>query len=220
VIGACSRTLVRACPTCPERVVGPLAGGFVLAPGPLATTLPNYEIRDLVIETDLVTARGGGLLVIAGGRGSLLGRLAIGDRTLLIGGSGPATGRFPHTFSFPRLEGEEVSFEIHATPAALPDGDGDGVPDGDDRCRATACGTPVDAAGCAIDQLCPCAMPRDGGAWRSHAEYVRCVIGASRALRAEGTLDGAARLAIIKAAADSTCGSSAVAGLEMWLARR
>lgn len=37
---------------------------------------------------------------------------------------------------------------VSGTPTTRPDADGDGVPDGDDKCPNTPAGTPVDATGC------------------------------------------------------------------------
>ena len=46
------------------------------------------------------------------------------------------------------------------------DADGDGIEDGLDQCPDTTPGTAVDANGCSLDELVPCAGPRSGGALR------------------------------------------------------
>src|SRR5262249_54770272 len=52
------------------------------------------------------------------------------------------------------------------------DADCDGVGDSADRCPNTPAGSIVNANGCSIDQLAPCAGPATGGTWRNHGEYV------------------------------------------------
>jgi hypothetical protein len=47
------------------------------------------------------------------------------------------------------------------------DDDGDGVLDGADACPGTTKGALVNASGCSIDDLAPCA-----GSWRNHGDYV------------------------------------------------
>src|SRR5881396_2644631 len=52
------------------------------------------------------------------------------------------------------------------------DVDEDGVADSADLCPDTPQGAVVNADGCSVDQLVPCAGPASGGTWRNHGEYV------------------------------------------------
>jgi hypothetical protein len=83
-----------------------------------------------------------------------------------------------------------------------PDADGDGVPDERDECAGTAQGETVDARGCSIADLCPCE-----GAWRSHSSYVRCVRRTAALYAQEGLIDREQRRSVVRAAAQSGCGS-------------
>jgi hypothetical protein len=58
----------------------------------------------------------------------------------------------------------------------LADSDQDGVPDYKDRCPNTPARAIVNACGCSIDQLVPCAGPASGGMWKSHGQYLRAVV--------------------------------------------
>ncbi len=80
------------------------------------------------------------------------------------------------------------------------DGDNDGVDDDQDHCPGTTTG-PVDAAGCSIDQLCPCAGP-----WQNHGKYVSCVAHAGNALVTAGLITDAQRSVLVSAAGQSDCG--------------
>jgi DNA-binding beta-propeller fold protein YncE len=97
-----------------------------------------------------------------------------------------------------------LQFAATATVAIEPpvgptDADGDGVSDALDACPGTPAGDAVDAAGCALAQLCPCEGPPGGGAWRNHGDYVRCVA-ATTSLRSGGEA--------VRLAARSACGRS------------
>jgi hypothetical protein len=223
VLGGCSRVVERSCPECDDETSEPLSGSFTLAPGPShidGEEFTAFLVWDLVLSSDSVEARGLGLLVVKGGRASLLGRLEMNGRELFVSGSGTAAGLPPQAVHLERLAAGPTRFEIHASPASLLDADGDTVADGDDLCADTACGAAVNASGCSIEQLCPCAAQADDTSWRSHRQYVRCVIAHSRLLLAAGTLGAKARLALVKAAARSQCGRSAFAELDNRLALR
>ena len=60
----------------------------------------------------------------------------------------------------------------------------------------------VNADGCTVADLCPCAGP-----WQNHGEYVNCVEQTTAEFVASGLLSEAARGQLIKAAAISNCGS-------------
>jgi hypothetical protein len=88
----------------------------------------------------------------------------------------------------------------------VPDADGDGVPDSQDQCPNTPAGAVVDAYGCSIDQLVPCAGPVGGGVWRNHGQYVSAVRSVADAFLAAGLITTDQRDAIVQEAARSNCG--------------
>ncbi len=81
------------------------------------------------------------------------------------------------------------------------DSDGDGIPDDEDQCPNTPRGAVVDANGCSIDQLCAC-----HGNWRSHAEYVRCVIRVTAQFQRARLITSSERRVIVSEAVRSDCG--------------
>ena len=83
------------------------------------------------------------------------------------------------------------------------DSDGDGVPDFMDQCPGTPAGAVVDANGCGIDQLCPCAGP-----WKNHGDYMKSLVRVVRQFRREHLINGPEARAIIKEAAASDCGKN------------
>ncbi len=89
------------------------------------------------------------------------------------------------------------------------DADEDGVADAADLCPDTSPGAPVNAEGCSIDQLVPCAGPATGGTWRNHGEYVSNVAQVAAQFLAQGLISGDERNAIVAAAAQSNCGVKA-----------
>ena len=220
-LGSCSRVVYQDCEgdECTETVE-PLRGGFTLSPGPGE---PDGDgVKTFVLDrlrlrgegTEGIGVKGHGVLVVTDTVVSLLGTLDVGDgEELMVGGSGSASGTFPGALHLLHLVVGDVRFEVYAAPASWGDDDCDGVADGDDLCPASACAVPVDGGGCAISQLCPCASQPNGRAWRSHRQYVRCVIGASRELLALGKLDTTSRGGLVREAARSSCGSSAIAAL-------
>lgn len=87
-----------------------------------------------------------------------------------------------------------------------PDGDNDGVIDSADECPATAPGAVVNAQGCGIEQLAPCAGPAGGGTWKSHGQYLLAVARAGAAFQSAGLITRDEKEAIIRAAIHSDCG--------------
>jgi|SRR6266850_3814448 len=81
------------------------------------------------------------------------------------------------------------------------DSDHDGVPDSRDQCPNTPAGAVVNADGCSIAELCPCAGP-----WRNHGEYVLSTIDRAREFQHDGLIDRGEANAIIRDAANSDCG--------------
>jgi hypothetical protein len=91
-------------------------------------------------------------------------------------------------------------------PPANCDSDSDGVPDIQDQCPDTPPGSIVDANGCSIDQLAPCAGPHSGGTWRNHGAYVSAVANAADQFLVQGLITEVQKDAIVEAAARSACG--------------
>jgi hypothetical protein len=88
-----------------------------------------------------------------------------------------------------------------------PDQDFDQVPDSLDQCPNTPACTLVDARGCSIEQLAPCAGPASGGKWKNHGLYVSAVAGAVSEFLSEGLINQNQADAIVAGTAQSTCGS-------------
>ena len=88
----------------------------------------------------------------------------------------------------------------------IQDSDGDGVADSQDKCPNTPAGAVVDAHGCTIDQLVPCAGPASGGTWKNRGQYVSAVARTAEAFLAAGLITEAEKAAIVKTAAQSDCG--------------
>jgi hypothetical protein len=86
------------------------------------------------------------------------------------------------------------------------DSDGDGVLDSEDECPNTPPGAIVDAHGCSIHQLVPCAGPLTGGHWKNHGQYVLAISKTAANFRAQGLITRRQKAAIIAAAARSKCG--------------
>ena len=77
----------------------------------------------------------------------------------------------------------------------------------DDLCPNTAPGELENGAGCSINDLCPCAGPKDTGwNWTGPGEYQACVEGASQGLVDEGLMTAAEQAQALADAAASECG--------------
>ena len=105
-------------------------------------------------------------------------------------------------------DGEEVTAGTDPNDpndAPVVDADNDGVFDADDNCPATVAGAVVDQFGCAgtqnVANLCAC----DAG-WKNHGQYVSCVAHAKNDQVNSGLLTQAEGVALLKAAAQSSCG--------------
>ena len=90
---------------------------------------------------------------------------------------------------------------IKLAPEILPDTDNDGVPDAQDQCPGTALGTIVDANGCSIEQLGPCAGP-----WNNHGQYLKALRAVAEQFLQNGLITKSQREAIISQALRSDCG--------------
>ena len=86
------------------------------------------------------------------------------------------------------------------------DSDGDGVLNSQDECPNTPAGAVVDAHGCSIEQLVPCAGPLSGGHWKNHGQYVSSISQTAAKFVAQGLITERQKGAIISAAARSDCG--------------
>jgi hypothetical protein len=215
-LGSCSR-VVHACGGCAEPDSEPLGGAFTLTRGPLQgeeSDVETFLVEDLTLRNESVEASGLGVLIISGDRASFLGSLVVEGRKQFVGGSGSVGGTFPYAVHIDHLLLDGMRFEIYATPGIYSDEDGDLVPDPDDLCHQTTCGASVNATGCAIEQLCPCAARVDGEPWGAHRQYVRCIIAESRELLVAGQLDARSRTALVKEATHSICGRSILAQLD------
>ena len=97
--------------------------------------------------------------------------------------------------------GISAPVEITVRAATPGDSDNDGVPDDRDRCQGTAAGIVVNAEGCSIAQLCPCAGP-----WLSHGAYVRCVVERAWEFYRANLITALQRREFISQAMSANCG--------------
>ncbi len=111
------------------------------------------------------------------------------------------------TQELPNLPRSIIATVERAAVAPL-DRDNDGIPDEEEPCIClqTPPNQVVTALGCSINQVCPCDAPLGREAWRNHAEYVQCVIGAVAELVADGVLTKNQQKAIVRQADRSACG--------------
>jgi hypothetical protein len=88
------------------------------------------------------------------------------------------------------------------------DADADGVADSLDSCPGTPAGAIVDANGCSLEQLAPCAGPASGGTWKNHGQYVSTIAQAAEAFLALGLITEEQAEEIVAQAAESDCGTA------------
>jgi hypothetical protein len=103
----------------------------------------------------------------------------------------------------PTNSGTAIFENIQVGP---PDQDLDGVPDSADLCPDTPPNTVVNAQGCSIDQLVPCAGPVTGGSWKNHGAYVSAIAHVANDFAAQGLISQTDKGAIVSQAARSDCG--------------
>ena len=84
--------------------------------------------------------------------------------------------------------------------------DGDGVLDADDACVPSSVGEVVNASGCGISSLCPCAHPDGGDKWKNHGAYVSCVAHAAQDFVDEGLMTETEKGVVVSTAGESSCG--------------
>jgi hypothetical protein len=90
---------------------------------------------------------------------------------------------------------------IKLRPELPCDRDGDGVPDIRDFCPDTPSGQIVDADGCSLDQLVPCAGP-----WKNHGDYLAAMKNATEQFVQDGLLTREQQHMLLRQAARSDCG--------------
>jgi hypothetical protein len=88
----------------------------------------------------------------------------------------------------------------------IPDSDRDGILEDSDVCSGTPSGEIVNADGCSISQLVPCAATKTGDPWKSHGRYLSATRDATRDFLDAGLISELQRKAILKAAIHSDCG--------------
>jgi hypothetical protein len=117
---------------------------------------------------------------------------------------------FTHRYVLPEptagVGAEEQPPVAEAVCEVVIDADGDGVPDDVDQCPDSPLGAIVNANGCSIAQLVPCAGPFSGGKWKNHGDYVSAVTKEANKFLAAGLITGAQKGAIVAEAAQSNCG--------------
>jgi hypothetical protein len=101
--------------------------------------------------------------------------------------------------------GSDDFWLVKLTPDNPDDCDHDGVPNSQDECAETPLGSVINAQGCSIAQLCPCAM-------ESHDEYVTCVRDAARAFQQAGLISNSQRRQLVENARAASCPPSAGPG--------
>jgi hypothetical protein len=87
-----------------------------------------------------------------------------------------------------------------------PDSDGDGVLDSIDLCPNTPADDTVNAYGCSIPQLVPCAGPVMGGEWRNHGQYVSTVTHVAQVFLKDDLISEDEMEALVSEVARSDCG--------------
>ena len=83
--------------------------------------------------------------------------------------------------------------------------DDDDVLDSEDDCPGSAGGDATDAAGCSIEQLCPCDGDLGGVPWKNHGAYIQCVSGEAARFVTEGAIPGTDWSGLVAAAGKATC---------------
>jgi len=102
---------------------------------------------------------------------------------------------------------DSTGVSVLITQVPNPDSDGDGILDAQDACPNTAPRAVVNASGCSIDQLVPCAGPASGGVWRSRGHYLAARLRVIHQFQREGLLDPNQVKVLTRDAVHSDCGS-------------
>jgi hypothetical protein len=234
--------LSRYCESC-ENPFGeeePLSGEFHLT----ALNVPTEEGLEALTavdwRNDTIVITGTGFLQRLGGSqlAMVIDARVNGEPVLLTSGRrqlSPSAEIRIHLAS-PRDSGEGYLITVVARPVAAdgPDGDGDGVPDGIDRCpnlatsdqndadrdgvgdacdecEDTAFGDPVLPNGCSPDQLCPCDGPSSTEEWSGQRQYVQCIARSLKALSAKKRVSRSRVRQLLQDAVRSGCGRRVLA---------
>jgi len=134
---------------------------------------------------------------------------AMGDMGSSVAGCYSGPPEHPKSLSYPELSiyGDGLLVAKLSIVASF-DTDRDGVADEIDQCPGTAAGACVNAHGCSMEQLVPCAGPVAGGAWKNHGEYVSAIAETAEAFFLDGVITEDEEQAIVKSAAQSKCGQN------------
>jgi len=179
------------------------AGSFTVSLAPACMLAPGTYWVSVVANMDFS----------AGGEWGWSGRAATSNNPAVWqnpgGGFGtPCESWGPTAATCGTVSEPDLLFSLSGVVTPL-DSDGDGVLDGSDLCPLTPAGTPVDATGCSIAQLCPCAGPQGTTQhWTNHGQYVSCVARTSQSFYQQWLITLVERDAIVSAAGQSSCGKS------------
>lgn len=86
------------------------------------------------------------------------------------------------------------------------DGDGDGYGDACDACVPTPVGQAVDAMGCSVSDLVPCAHPLGAGKWKNHGAYMSTLAHTANEFVAAGLISEVEKNALRAAGGSTDCG--------------
>ena len=234
-------SIVTVCPSCgtPPSSPRPLSGTFQLTALPVAGSLAFAAITDMRLYAAGLEIRGSGFVQNVGAdRQSMVISAKINDREVLLrSGQRPFLQdegiRLILSSSAPSGLAYVLVLEAHANLSTAADADRDGVDDATDNCPTLANADQTDddrdgvgdvcdscegasvglvnANGCTVEQICPCHEQRDGSAWESRAQYLRCVAAEARVLRSEGQVSTADAWRLVREASRSICGRPVIA---------
>jgi hypothetical protein len=240
VLGAGS-SIGSSCRNCdkPAKPPEPLSGSFDVTPLPINGALGVAAITNVKLNSPTFAVTGNGFLQRRGAGSNALALQAQvneihllfssgnrhqvsdrGIRAVLRSRAGDTT--YVLVVSASPLEGSEADADHDSVPnttdncptmpnADQRDDDGDRIGNPCDACTDETTGGPVTAAGCRVDQLCPCHVDRGGKVWENQGSYLRCVAAGVRNLRRAGDLSRRDAVQMLRRAARSGCGRTVVA---------
>jgi hypothetical protein len=121
---------------------------------------------------------------------------------------GSTLGGYAQVVNAPGVPTNSITAIFRNIRISGPDADNDGIADTADQCPNTPAGAVVNAQGCSINQLVPCAGPAAGRAWRNHGQYVSSVAHMSQDFLEDGLITEDQQETIIGQAARSDCGKT------------
>jgi len=185
------------------RDAGIFKSCVLLAAGPDAMPNPNspppfaVEISDSDVGcNDTITCIGVDQKEIGGGVDDAFD---FGDTFFTADGMEPKGGS---ATAYTKADGDNTTLDDTTQAGAAQDSSEGGTITPEDV--PSICPDPSD---CSIDSLCPCEGPADGGKWKNHGSYARCVARASKDFLDAGVISWSERQAIIIAAGQSSCGA-------------